>query len=63
MIRIALLNHDGQAILPKDLTSAADIRDAVDQARNLILECNCVVLQNAPNNAQGDRGTGVPYRT
>jgi hypothetical protein len=63
MIRITLLNHDGQAILPKDLTTAADIRDAVDQARNLILECNRVVLQNAPNSNSGDRGMGVPYRT
>lgn len=64
MIRVTILDHDGKAISPQDLTTAADLRDAVEQARNVIRACETVAREkNPPASQHGQRPTGVPYLT
>ena len=57
MIRVALLDAAGKPVLPKDVESPADLRNAVEQARNLIRECENMIQLKGPK----AQGSGVPY--
>lgn len=57
MVRLAIIDKDGKTVLPKDLATAGELRQVVDQARNLIRECEQLAQLKGPK-AQGQ---GVPY--
>jgi hypothetical protein len=60
MIRLAVLTSEGKPILPAALTSATELRQVVEQARNLIRECDRVLSQMTPKNDAAKTGQ-VPY--
>jgi hypothetical protein len=57
MIRLTLLDHQGQPTTPQELPTAADLVEAADKARFLARECQRLVDLKAPKKA----GAGVPY--
>ncbi len=57
MIRLLLVNQEGNAITPENLATIAELREAQERARTLIRECERLVDQKSPKRA----GTGVPY--
>jgi len=57
MIRLTLVDHAGNAITPDDLTTAADLLEAVERARTLIRECDRLSQVKFPKKA----GSGFPY--
>jgi hypothetical protein len=57
MIRLMLVDHEGNAITPPDLATEADLREAAERARALIRECERLARLKSPKKA----GTGVPY--
>jgi hypothetical protein len=59
MIRLTLLDQDGKAIAPQDM-SVADLREAAELARALIRECERLVEQKSPKRS-GTGPVGVPY--
>ena len=62
MIRVIIVDQAGKTISAPDLTTAAELREAVEQAKQLIRECERIAQQHAPPGRQ--QGTGViPYLT
>ncbi len=57
MIRLMLVNHEGNAVAPENLATIAELRQAQELARTLIRECERLVDQKSPKKA----GTAVPY--
>ena len=39
MLRVVIVDQTKNVVLPKDLATAAELREAVEQADNLIREC------------------------
>ena len=62
MIRLAIIDENGKVLLPKDVSSAAELVKLVDQARNLIRECERLAREAGPKGAATGRGH-VPYLT
>lgn len=60
MIRVAIIDQSGKMILPKELSTAAELHDVVEQARSLIRECDRLVKQKSQQDPAGRQG-GVPY--
>jgi len=58
MIRLMLVDHEGNAMTPQDLATVADLREAQERARALIRECERLADEKTPKKA----GVGVPYR-
>lgn len=57
MIRLTLIDNEGNVIQPQDLLTLADLTEAADRARALLRECERLARLKAPKKA----GTGVPY--
>lgn len=57
MIRLTLVDHQGNAIAPNKLTTSAELREAQERARTLIRECERLLDQLNPRKAP----QGVPY--
>jgi hypothetical protein len=39
MIRLAIINQDGKMVSPEELSTAAELQQAAEQARTLIRHC------------------------
>lgn len=61
MIQVTITGHDGKAILPQDLASAADLQAVVYQAKNLIRACENIehAIKNLKHSAS--KQGGIPY--
>jgi hypothetical protein len=60
MIRVGIINSEGKIVSPQELSTAAELQQAVEQARKLIGECER--LATAKTKAAGPAPTGkVPY--
>jgi hypothetical protein len=57
MIRVAIVDQDGKTVLPKDLPTAAELRNVAEQAKGLIRDCERLAAQKDPKTAKGE----VPY--
>jgi hypothetical protein len=51
MIRVAIVNEKGKVLKPDELPTAAELQQAVEQARNLIRECERLAAAKAPQQA------------
>jgi hypothetical protein len=60
MVRLAILDRDGKTLTVKDLGSAAELTSVVEQARNIIRECERLADQLARAAGQAAAGR-VPY--
>ena len=61
MIRVAIVDQDGKPVLPKDVSTAAELREVVEQARGLIRDCERLSQLKDPK-GRGAKGD-VPYLT
>lgn len=61
MIRLAIVNHDGSPVLPKDITKVEDLREAAKQARTMIRDCEHLADVIDRAGKAGPKGT--PYLT
>ena len=57
MIRLMLVDHEGNAVALEKLATSAELREVQERARTLIRECERLLDQKNPRKA----GTGVPY--
>lgn len=65
MIRVAITDQ-GKFLFPKDLTTPAQLRAAVDQARSLIIECEKLLQPKTADGSTAKPGSapkpgGTPY--
>ncbi|MDX1946037.1 MAG: hypothetical protein SFU86_11620 [Pirellulaceae bacterium] len=62
MIRLMLVDNEGKAITPEELTTVADLREAAERARHMIRECDRLARLKAPQQS-GVAGIpeGTPY--
>jgi hypothetical protein len=60
MIRVAILDENRKELQPKEVASAADLRDVVEQARRLIRQCETMGLPDAPQSSAPKRAQ-APY--
>jgi hypothetical protein len=60
MLRVTLIGHDGQITTPKDLDSAADLREAADRARALVCECELLMRIKVKQQVGPPQGP-IPY--
>lgn len=51
MIRVAIVTAEGKIIKPAELTTATELQQAVEQARNLIRECERLAVAKMPPQA------------
>jgi hypothetical protein len=59
MIRLAIIDQDGKVVLPKDVATVAELLPLVEQARQLIRDCERLAREHGPKTGPG---TGiVPY--
>jgi hypothetical protein len=56
MIRLTLIDDQGKPITPQDLSATADLREAAEQARALIRECERLADQKSTK-----KKGAVPY--
>jgi hypothetical protein len=59
MIRVTLMDDDDKVLLPKELATAAELREVVDKARYLVRECERLLELKFPKAANPQGGT--PY--
>ncbi len=57
MIRVVIVDQDGKPVLPKDVATAAELREVVEQSRGLIRDCERLASQKDPKAGKGQ----VPY--
>jgi hypothetical protein len=57
MIRVAIITEDGKILKPAELSTAVELQQAVEQARNLIRECDRLAASKMPQQA----ARKVPY--
>ncbi len=57
MIRLLLVDHEGNAITPEKLETSAELREAQERARSFIRECERLLDLKNPRKASA----GVPY--
>jgi hypothetical protein len=60
MIRLAIVDHEGKTVALKDIATADDLLQIVEQARNLIRDCDQLMRQHAPQNLSAGSGK-TPY--
>lgn len=60
MMRLVILDSDGKVRSPKDLDSAAQLLALVEQARNLVRECERLAQQKSKTSVAPGSGK-VPY--
>jgi len=51
MLRVAIVTAEGKILSPNDLSTAAELQQAIEQARNLIRECERVAISKMPPQA------------
>lgn len=51
MIRVAIVAADGKILKPAELATAVELQQAVEQARNLIRECERLATTKLPPQA------------
>jgi hypothetical protein len=61
MIRVALLNSDDKVISVADLSTATELQQVVEQARNLIRDCERLAYDRNPRTSSPK--TQTPYLT
>jgi hypothetical protein len=61
MIRIAILNAEGKPIAPADIISLTELQQVVEQARNIIRDCERLAYDRNPKTATPKSPT--PYMT
>ena len=60
MLRLAIIDSEGKIVPSKDVPTAFELLALVDQARNVIRDCERLVQQLKPKNM--GPGTGqIPY--
>ncbi len=59
MVRVVIVDQDGKPVLPKDVSTAAELREVVEQARGLIRDCERLAQLKDPK-GRGAKGD-VPY--
>jgi hypothetical protein len=57
MIRLVIVDQDGKSVLPKDVSTAAELRQVAEQAKGLIRDCERLAAQKDPKGRKGE----VPY--
>jgi hypothetical protein len=57
MIRLMLVDHEGNAITPEKLATSAELREAQERARTFIRECERLLDKMNPRKA----AYSVPY--
>jgi hypothetical protein len=62
MVRIAIIDDDGKTLSLKDVGSAAELLTLVEQARNIIRECERIAWQLRPKSPAPGAGQ-IPYLT
>jgi hypothetical protein len=62
MIRVAIVDQSGKVLLPKDLATAAELKEAAAQAKALIQDCERLAQLKEPKVAAPRKG-GLPYMT
>jgi hypothetical protein len=60
MVRLAIIDQNGNPVLPKDIPTATELRQAADQARDLIRECERLAQQKAQKDPS-PAARRVPY--
>jgi hypothetical protein len=53
MIRVAIINDEGKIVSPAELSTATELQQAVEQARNLIRECDRLAQSKQPTRQAG----------
>jgi hypothetical protein len=61
MVRLAIVNQDGNPVALKDVTTAAELLNLVEQARGVIRECERLARQIGGSSASDTRQ--APYMT
>lgn len=61
MIRLMLVDSDGNAISPQDLKTEPELREAAERARALVRECDRLAQLKLPPQPSISVGMGVPY--
>jgi hypothetical protein len=51
MLRVAIVSAEGKILKPEDLATAAELEQAMEQARNLIRECDRLATSKLPPQA------------
>jgi hypothetical protein len=57
MIRVVIVDQDGKPVFPKDVSTAAELREVAEQAKSLIRECDRLAQLKDPKRGKGE----VPY--
>jgi hypothetical protein len=57
VLRVAIVTTDGRLLKPEDVPTAVELQRAIEQARNLIRECERLAVAKAPAQA----APKVPY--
>jgi hypothetical protein len=57
MVRVAIVTTEGKILKPQDLSTAVELQQAVEQARQLIRECERLAASKMPPRA----ASKVPY--
>ena len=60
MLRLAIIDSEGKVVAPKDVPTAFELLALVDQARNVIRDCERLAQQMKAKNA-GPAAGHVPY--
>jgi hypothetical protein len=60
MICVTIVDQ-GKFLAPRDLTSPAQLRAAVDQARTIIAECEKLLEPKSAKTADARQSGGTPY--
>jgi hypothetical protein len=61
MVKLAIVNQDGKVVQPQDVASATELVQLVEQARNMIRDCERLARERGPKHGPGTGTT--PYRT
>jgi len=51
MIRVAIVTEEGKILKPEDLSTVAELQQAMEQARSLIRECDRAATSKLPPQA------------
>jgi hypothetical protein len=62
MIRVAIIDPSGKVLLPKDLSTAAELNEAAAQAKSLMRDCERLAQLKDPKYTAPQKG-GLPYMT
>ena len=62
MIRLAIIDPEGQIVAPKDVATAMELLNLVEQARGIIRTCESLAREKGPKPPSAGAGL-VPYLT